>query len=401
MKLPVYMDYQATTPVDPRVLDAMLPYFTEKFGNPASKNHQFGWIAEEAVEKARSTIAKVLGVDSGEIIFTSGATESNNLVIKGLSESLRSKGNHIISAVTEHKSVIDSCKRIHKNGADITFLQVDKNGSIDPDQLRKALTPKTILVTLMSANNEIGTLLNLTDIGNICREHNILFHTDAAQAIGKVFIDIGSMPIDYLSISGHKIYGPKGIGALFMRNKQSKVKLTPQINGGAHEKGIRAGTINVPGVVGLAKTIEIAGQEMATESIRISAYRDKMWKEFSSQLPDVYLNGHSANRLPNNLNVSFLNVEDSALMMSISDIAVSTGSACSTLDPAPSHVLKALNLPHNRIHSAIRFGLGRYTTNEEVEYVINRVIESVNKLRKQSKYSAKSEKIQINLKQSG
>ncbi len=393
MKLPVYMDYHATTPVDSRVLETMLPYFTEKFGNPASKNHQFGWIAEEAVERARSIIAKVLGVDSSEIVFTSGATESNNLVIKGLTDSLRSKGNHIISAVTEHKSVIDSCRRLQKYGTDVTFLQVDQYGTIAPEQVRRAITPKTILVTLMAANNEIGTLHNLFDIGSICREHNVLFHTDAAQAIGKVFTDVGSMPVDFLSISGHKIYGPKGIGALFIRNKQPKVRLTPQIDGGGHEKGLRSGTVNVPGAVGLAKALEIAGEEMTNESTRLRAYRDTMWKEFSTQLQDVFLNGHPTNRLPNNLNVSFLNVEDSALMMSLNDIAVSTGSACSTLDPAPSHVLKALNLPPDRIQSAIRFGLGRYSTPEEVEYVIKRVVESVEKLRGRSKFTRKHETI--------
>jgi cysteine desulfurase len=381
MKLPIYMDYHATTPVDSRVLDAMIPYFTEKFGNPASKNHQFGWIAEEAVEKARSTIAKVLGVESGEIIFTSGATESNNLVIKGLSETLQTKGNHIITAVTEHKSVIDSCKRLQKHGMDITFLQVDKYGAVNPEHVRQAITPKTILVTLMSANNEIGTLLNLVEIGNTCKEHNVLFHTDAAQAIGKVFTNVGSMPVDFLSISGHKIYGPKGVGALFIRNKQPKVHLTPQIDGGAHERGLRSGTVNVPGTVGLAKALEIAGEEMTDESTRLRGYRDMMWKEFSAQLEGVFLNGHPTNRLPHNLNVSFLHVEDSALMMSLKDIAVSTGSACSTLDPAPSHVLKALHIPADRLHSAIRFGLGRHTTLEEVEYVIKRVVESVNKLR--------------------
>jgi cysteine desulfurase len=381
MKLPIYMDYHATTPVDSRVLDAMIPYFTEKFGNPASKNHQFGWIAEEAVEKARSTIAKVLGVESDEIIFTSGATESNNLVIKGLSETLQTKGNHIITAVTEHKSVIDSCKRLQKHGMDITFLQVDKYGAVNPEHVRQAITPKTILVTLMSANNEIGTLLNLVEIGNTCKEHNVLFHTDAAQAIGKVFTNVGSMPVDFLSISGHKIYGPKGVGALFIRNKQPKVHLTPQIDGGAHERGLRSGTVNVPGTVGLAKALEIAGEEMTDESTRLRGYRDMMWKEFSAQLEGVFLNGHPTNRLPHNLNVSFLHVEDSALMMSLKDIAVSTGSACSTLDPAPSHVLKALHIPADRLHSAIRFGLGRHTTLEEVEYVIKRVVESVNKLR--------------------
>jgi len=381
MKLPIYMDYHATTPVDPRVLEVMLPFFTEKFGNPASKNHKFGWIAEEALESARTTIAKTLNIESTEIIFTSGATESNNLAIKGVAEIFHPKGNQIITAMTEHKSVIDSCMKLQKNGFEIIFIPVDHNGSIDSDDLRKAITDRTILVTLMAANNEIGTLHNLNEIGSICREKDILFHTDATQAIGKTLLNVGDLPIDLMSISGHKIYGPKGIGALYIRDRKPKIRLNPQIDGGGHEKGLRSGTINVPGAVGLARAIEIAGMEMESESSRLRTYRDLMWKEFTDQLEDVYLNGHPTDRLPNNLNVSFLNVEDSALIMSINEIAVSTGSACSTLDPSPSHVLKALKLPSSRINSAIRFGLGRFTTQEEVEYAINRVVENVKKLR--------------------
>ena len=384
------MDYHATTPVDPRVLEAMLPFFTEKFGNPASKNHKFGWIAEEAVESARTTIAKTLNIESTEFIFTSGATESNNLAIKGIAEILHPKGNQIITAMTEHKSVIDSCMKLQKSGFEIIFVPVDQNGSIDADDLRKAITDKTILITLMAANNEIGTLHNLKEIGSICREKDILFHTDATQAIGKTLLNVGDLPVDLMSISGHKIYGPKGIGALYIRGRKPKIRLNPQIDGGGHEKGLRSGTINVPGAVGLARAIEIAGMEMESESGRLRKYRDLMWKEFTNQLEDVYLNGHPTDRLPNNLNVSFLNVEDSALIMSINEIAVSTGSACSTLDPSPSHVLKALKLPPSRINSAIRFGLGRFTTQEEVEYAINKVVENVKKLRANTSFIYKN-----------
>lgn len=390
MKLPIYMDYHATTPVDPRVLEVMLPFFTEKFGNPASKNHKFGWTAEEAVESARATIAKTLNIESTEIIFTSGATESNNLAIKGIAEILRLKGNQIITAMTEHKSVIDSCMKLQKNGFEIIFVPVDHNGSIDADDLRKAITNRTVLVTLMAANNEIGTLHNLKEIGSICREKDILFHTDATQAIGKTLLNVGDLPVDLMSISGHKIYGPKGIGALYIRDRKLKIRLNPQIDGGGHEKGLRSGTINVPGAVGLARAIEIAGMEMESESGRLRKYRDLMWKEFTNQLEDVYLNGHPTDRLPNNLNVSFLNVEDSALIMSINEIAVSTGSACSTLDPSPSHVLKALKLPPSRINSAIRFGLGRFTTQEEVEYAINKVVENVKILRANTSFIYKN-----------
>jgi cysteine desulfurase len=381
MKLPVYMDYHATTPVDPRVVDAMIPYFTEKFGNPASRQHQFGWIAEEAVESSRTVIAGVIGAQAKEIIFTSGATEANNLAIKGIAEAWKQKGNHLITVQTEHKSVLDSCKKLEKQGYHITSLPVSEDGLIDLTQLRDAITPKTILVSIMAANNEIGTIQEISEIGKICREKNVFFHTDATQAVGKIPLDVNAMNIDLLSLSGHKIYGPKGVGVLFVRSANPKVKLSPLSDGGGHERGMRSGTLNVPGIVGLAKAIELSTAVMKEESQRLSSFRDRMFKTFSGQLPDVYLNGHSTNRLPNNLNISFLNVEDTALMMSMKDVAVSTGSACSTGDPEPSHVLKALHLPPARLHSALRFGLGRFTTEEEVTFVINRVIETVTKLR--------------------
>ncbi len=384
MNLPVYMDYHATTPVDQRVVDAMLPFFTEKFGNPASRQHQYGWKAEETVESSRASIAKLLNALPREIIFTSGATESNNLVLKGIAEAWKQKGNHIITVQTEHKSILDSCNKLEKLGYQITYMPVDEYGKINVDHLREAITKKTILVSVMMANNEIGTIQSISDSGVLCREHEIFFHTDATQALGKIQIDIQKMSIDLLSFSGHKIYGPKGVGALYVRSTNPRIKLTAQSDGGGHERGMRSGTLNVPGIVGLAKAFEIAAQSMESESNRMKMLREKMFAAFTSQLDEVYLNGHPTDRLPNNLNVSFLHVEDNALMMSMKDIAVSTGSACSTADPEPSHVLKALKLPQERLHSAIRFGLGRFTTEEEVEYVIGRVVESVKKLRRLS-----------------
>jgi len=357
MKFPVYMDYHATTPVDPAVLDAMIPYFTEKFGNAASRQHEFGWIAEDAVETARSSMAKNIGATNKEIIFTSGATESNNLAIKGIAETWRQKGNHIITAATEHKSVLDSCKKLEKNGFQITYLPVDHDGLIDLNRLENSITPKTILVSIMAANNEIGTIQDIESIGKICRNRNIFFHTDATQAIGKTPINLKSMNIDLLSFSAHKMYGPKGIGALYIRGTQPKVRLAMQQDGGGHEYGFRSGTLNVPGIVGFAKALGLSIQSMDQETERLRQLRDLMFKQFSEQLDDVYLNGHPSQRLPNNLNLSFLHVEDNALMMSMKDIAVSTGSACSTSDPEPSHVLKALSLPPERLHSSIRFGL--------------------------------------------
>jgi cysteine desulfurase len=384
MKLPVYMDYHATTPVDPVVLDAMIPYFTEKFGNSASRQHEFGWIAEDAVETARSSIAHSLGTTNKEIIFTSGATESNNLAIKGIAEIWKQKGNHIITAATEHKSVLDSCKKLEKSGYQVTYLPVDHEGLIDLNRLENSITPLTILVSIMIANNEIGTIQDIDEIGKICRSRNIFFHTDATQAIGKVPIHLHTMNIDLMSFSAHKIYGPKGIGALYIRGSQPKIRLAMQQDGGGHEYGFRSGTLNVPGIIGFAKALDRSISLMDDETARLRQYRDTMFKRFSDDLDEIYLNGHPTLRLPNNLNVSFLHVEDNALMMSMKDVAVSTGSACSTADPEPSYVLKALGLPPERLHSSIRFGLGRFTTEEEVAYVVDRVVKNVRKLRELS-----------------
>lgn len=380
----IYMDNQATTPVDKRVLDTMLPYFTEKFGNPASRQHKFGWVAEEAVESSRNSIATSLNADAKEIFFTSGATESNNLALKGIAEAYASKGRHIITCSTEHKSVIDTCRRLEKSGFSVTYLPVDEFGVVDLDNLRKAITNDTILVSIMTANNEIGTIQDISEIGNICKQNDILFHTDATQAVGKIKLDLKSLNIDMLSFSGHKIYGPKGIGGLYVRDRKPKIKLQSQMDGGGHERGLRSGTLNVPAIVGFARALKLCYEEIDEEQTRVANFLDKMQNAFFTNLDDVYLNGHPTKRIYNNLNISFMYAEDSAIMMSMKDIAVSSGSACSTAQPQPSHVLRALGLSEERRHSAIRFGLGRYNTEEEVDYVIGRVIETVKTLRKLS-----------------
>ncbi len=381
MKLPVYMDYHATTPVDPRVLEAMLPYFTEKFGNAASRQYSIGWIAEEGVESARSSIAKSINSDSKEIVFTSSSTESNNLAIKGIAEASKQKGNHIITVLTEHKSVLDVCKRLEKSGFSVTYLTVDEFGFIDLQKLIDAITPKTILVSVMYGNNEIGTIQPISEIGKICHEKGIIFHTDATQALGYLPVDVNASNIDLMSFNAHKIYGPKGVGALYVRNSNPKVKLSMQMDGGGHERGMRSGTLNVPGIVGLAKALQICQSERREEVARISFLRDMLKDLLSTKLQNIILNGPTENRLPQNLNMSFLHVDNNALMMSMKDVCVSTGSACSTSDPEPSHVLKSLQYSNDRIHSATRFGLGRFTTTEEVEFVAKRVIETVGKLR--------------------
>lgn len=381
MKMPVYMDNHATTPVDPEVVKAMLPFFTEQFGNPASRQHRFGWVTEEAVESSRRSVADLIGADPREIVFTSGATESNNLAIKGVAGILRQKGNHIITVATEHKSVLDSCKRLGQSGYEIEFLPTDEFGVVESDALKRALKPSTILVSVMIANNEVGTVQDIAAIGTICRERGVLFHTDASQAVGKIPVDVRTMNVDLLSFTGHKVYGPKGIGALYVRQSTPRIKLLPQMDGGGHEGGMRSGTLNVPAIVGFGKALGIARSQMAAESKRLAAQRDRMWKGFTEQLDEVYLNGHPVHRLPNNLNVSFGHVDDSALMMNMKEIAVSTGSACSTGNPEPSHVLRALKLPADRLHSSLRFGLGRFTTDEEVEFTIQHVVESVKRLR--------------------
>ena len=384
MKLPIYMDYHATTPVDPRVLEAMLPFFTEHFGNAASRNHAFGWEAEEAVEKARKQVADLLGANPKEIIFTSGATESNNLAIKGAAEMYREKGNHIITCVTEHKAVIDTCKKLEKQGARVTYLPVQKDGRINLDDLRSAITDKTILITIMTANNEIGVLQPIDEIGAIAKEKGILFHTDAVQAAGKVPFDVTKSKVDLVSISAHKMYGPKGVGALYVRRRSPRVLLAEQINGGGHERGMRSGTLNVPGIVGIGKAAEIAKNEMATESRRLRALRDRLNEKLHANLDEIYINGTMEHRLPHNLNISFAYVEGESLLMGINDVAVSSGSACTSASLEPSYVLKALGAGDDLAHSSIRFGLGRWTTDEEVDYVVEKLTTVVRRLREMS-----------------
>ena len=384
MKFPIYMDYHATTPVDPRVFEAMRPYFTEVFGNPASRNHSFGWQAEDAVEKARKQIASLIGATAKEIVFTSGATESNNLAIKGIAEMYAEKGNHIITAATEHKATLDTCKRLEKDGVRVTYLQVQTDGLVDLQQLRDAITDKTILISIMYANNEIGVVQPIAEIGKIAKERGVLFHTDAVQAAGKIPVNVIADNVDLLSISGHKIYGPKGVGALYVRRKGPRVQLSAQIDGGGHERGMRSGTLNVTGIVGLGEACAIAQAEMPAESKRMAYMRDKLKDKLMGALDEVYINGTMESRLPNNLNISFAFVEGESLLMGINDIAVSSGSACTSATLEPSYVLKALGAGDDIAHSSIRFGLGRFNTEEEVDYVAGKVIEVVQKLRELS-----------------
>jgi len=384
MKLPIYMDYHATTPLDPRVLEAMMPYLTNKFGNSASRNHAFGWEAEEAVEKARKQIATLIGANAKEIVFTSGATESNNLAIKGVAEMYAERGNHIITAATEHKATLDTCKRLEKHGYRITYLPVLASGLIDMDMLRESITDKTILISLMYANNEIGVIQPIREIGKLAKEKGVLLHTDAVQAVGKVPVNVIDDNIDLMSISGHKLYGPKGVGVLYVRRKSPRVQLTAQIDGGGHERGMRSGTLNVPGIVGLGEACELCRKEMATESVRLRDLRDKLRSKLESALDEVYINGTMESRLPHNLNISFAFVEGESLLMGINDIAVSSGSACTSATLEPSYVLKALGAGDDIAHSSIRFGLGRFTTEEEVDYVAQKVISVVQHLRELS-----------------
>jgi cysteine desulfurase len=384
MKLPIYMDYHATTPVDPRVVDAMLPYFTQHFGNPASRNHSFGWEAEEAVEAARKQVADLIGANVKEVIFTSGATEANNLAIKGAAEMYREKGNHIITCVTEHKAVIDTCKKLEKQGARVTYLPVQKDGRISLDELQAAITDKTILITIMAANNEIGVLQPVAEIGAIAKAKGILFHTDAVQAVGKVPFDVNQNKVDLASLSAHKLYGPKGVGALYERRRNPRVLLAEQISGGGHERGMRSGTLNVPGIVGLGAAAALAKAEMATESARLSAMRDRLNKKLHDNLDEIYINGSMEHRLPHNLNISFAYVEGESLLMGINDVAVSSGSACTSASLEPSYVLKALGAGDDLAHSSIRFGLGRWTSDEEVDYVVEKLTSVVRRLREMS-----------------
>lgn len=384
VKLPIYFDNHATTPVDPRVLDAMLPYFGEKFGNAASRNHAFGWAGEEAVENARAQVASLIGATPKEIIFTSGATESDNLMIKGVAEMYREKGNHIITQVIEHKAVLDTCKRLEKYGYEVTYLPVQKDGRVDPEDVRKAITPKTILITIMYANNEIGVINPIAEIGKIAKEHGIVFAVDGVQAVGKIPVDVQKDNIDLLAISGHKIYGPKGVGALYVRRRNPRVQLSAVIDGGGHERGMRSGTLNVPGIVGLGKACEVAKQDMAEESARMLEMRERLRKGLEAKLDEVFINGSMEHRLPNNLNMSFAYVEGESLLMGINDIAVSSGSACTSATLEPSYVLKALGVGEDLAHTSIRFGLGRFNTDEEVDYVVDKMVQVVTKLRELS-----------------
>jgi cysteine desulfurase len=384
VKLPIYMDNHATTQMDPRVLEEMLPYFVEKFGNSASRNHSFGWAAEEGVETARERIAKLIGATTKEIIFTSGATESDNLAIKGVAEMYREKGNHIITAVTEHKAVLDTCKRLEKNGYRVTYMPVQKDGLIDLEDLKRAMDDKTILVSIMYANNEIGVIQPVAEIGKLCHERGVIFHTDATQAIGKVPVDVIKQNIDLASISAHKMYGPKGVGALYVRRKNPRVQISAIIDGGGHERGMRSGTLNVAGIVGLGKACALAQEEMAKESCKLAGLRNRLRDRILNRLDESYINGSWEHRLPGNLNISFAYVEGESLLMGINDIAVSSGSACTSATLEPSYVLKALGTGDDLAHSSIRFGIGRFNTEAEVDYVADRVIETVERLRELS-----------------
>lgn len=391
----IYMDNHATTPVDPRVLEAMLPYFTEVYGNAASRTHGFGWEAEKAVDTAREQVARLIGARAKDIVFTSGATESDNLAIKGVVEFYRDKGNHVITQVTEHKAVLDSCRALERKGlATVTYLPVDKYGLIDLDQLRDAITDKTVLISIMWANNEIGTIQPIAEIGTIAREKGVLFHTDAVQGVGHLPLDVDAMHVDILSLTAHKLYGPKGVGAIYVRSKGPRVRLAPIIDGGGHERGMRSGTLNVPGIVGLGAACEIARESMADEAQRILGLRERLHEAITKELDEVYLNGHPVHRLPGNLNLSFAFVEGESLLMglngsvhpiaaasSMAPIAVSSGSACTSATLEPSYVLKALGVGDDLAHTSIRFGLGRFNTVEDVDYVAERVVREVKRLR--------------------
>ncbi len=380
---PIYLDYQATTPLDPRVLEAMMPYFTNKFGNPHSRSHSYGWESEEGVEKARAQVGAIIGADEKEIIFTSGATESNNLAIKGVAEFYKDKRDHIVTAVTEHKCVLDTCRHLEQKGFKVTYLPVQQNGLIDLEQLREAVTDKTSIVSIMAVNNEIGVVQPLKEIGEICRAKGAFFHTDAAQAVGKIEIDVNAMNIDLLSISGHKIYGPKGIGALYVR-RRPRVRLVAQINGGGQERGMRSGTLAPALCVGLGEACAIAQKEMPTEAVRLRQLRDRFLTAIKARLPEVFLNGDLDSRIPGNLNISFAYVEGESLMMGIKRLAVSSGSACTSASLEPSYVLRALGVEEEMAHTSLRIGFGRFTTEEEVDIAVEEIVRHVTKLRDMS-----------------
>ena len=385
LKLPIYMDNHATTPVDPRVLEAMLPFFTTQFGNAASRNHAFGWAAEEAVEDAREQIARLVGGSAKEIVFTSGATESNNLAIKGVAHFYKEKGDHIVTARTEHKAVLDTCKRLEREGFRVTYLDVDQKGQVSPDDVRKALTDKTILVSIMLCNNEIGTVHPIAEIGKITRERGVLFHTDAVQGAGRVEFDVEKMNVDLASLSGHKMYGPKGVGALYVRRSKPRVRLVAEMDGGGHERGMRSGTLNVPGIVGMGKAAQIMVDEYEQDRAHSFGLRQRLRKKLFDAIEEIHLNGADDPwRHPGNLNVSFSFVEGEAMLMAIKDVAVSSGSACTSASLEPSYVLRALGVDEELAHSSIRFGLGRFNTEEEVDYVADLVIRQVKRLREMS-----------------
>lgn len=380
---PLYLDYQATTPTDPRVVDAMMPYWTDKFGNPHSRNHHYGWEAEDAVEKAREQVADLIGASAKEVIFTSGATESNNLAIKGVARFYGDRKNHIITCVTEHKCVLETCRYLEQDGFDVTYLHVKENGLIDLEDLKAAITDKTAIVSIMAVNNEIGVIQPLAEIGAICRERGVFFHTDAAQAAGKIPIDVNEMNIDLLSISGHKVYAPMGVGALFVRRKP-RVRLVPIIHGGGQERGMRSGTLPTPLVVGLGVAAELAKKEMAAEAERLHSLRQRMLEGLEARLPEIFVNGDLESRIPGNLNISFAYVEGEGLMMGIKELAVSSGSACTSASLEPSYVLRALGVDEELAHTSLRLGLGRFSTEEEVDFAVDRIATEVTRLRAMS-----------------
>jgi cysteine desulfurase len=383
MKIPVYMDCHATTPVDPRVLEAMLPYFTEHFGNAASRSHAFGWRAEEAVEEARAEVARLVGATAREIVWTSGATESDNLAVKGVARFHRARGRHLVTTAVEHKAVLDSMRALEEEGFEVTVVPVDREGLVDPEAVRAALRPDTVLVSVIHANNEVGTIQPIAEIGRITRERGVLFHTDAVQSVGRIPFDVEEANADLVSLSAHKMYGPKGVGALYVR-RRPRARLAAQVDGGGHERGYRSGTLNVPGIVGFGRAAAIARAEMPEEGPRIQALRERLWQGIRSRLGHVQLNGSWAHRLPGNLHVSFAGVEGEALLLALRDVAVSSGSACTSATLEPSYVLRAMGVPDDLAHASIRFGLGRFNTEEEVDHVARRVAEQAARLREMS-----------------
>lgn len=381
-RYPVYLDHHATTPVDPRVLEAMLPYFSEIFGNAASLDHEYGAVAQRAVEKAREQVASLINAQPEEIIFTSGATEADNLAIIGVMDRYADRGDHLITTSIEHKAILDTCGYLQRRGCEITYLPVDRHGMIDPDNVRRAIKPNTVLITIMFANNEIGTIAPIAEIGKIAKEHEILFHTDAAQAVGHIPIDVQAMNIDLLSMSAHKVYGPKGVGVLYVRRRRPRVRISEQIHGGGHERGIRSGTLNVPGIIGFGKASEIARKEMKTESVRLLRLREKLWQRLQASIEGIQLNGHPTQRLPHNLNVAIPGIESRSLIVQLKhDVAISTGSACTTVTVEPSHVILALGYSEDRAHSSIRFGLGRENNEVDMEFALHRLATGVSYLK--------------------